>query len=470
MRQVMNMERRLQDLERAFQNQERRGKIVAVKSENQRWFVKFNDGSDDKPFGSEEQGSSSGSADAFSNLTYKSDWLPWAAFSHATIKTSIPPKEGQYAVMRSPGGSGEQAVVEPYHYGPENPSPSSKKDEVVTLVEHEENSKKTEQAPSIFGSGSTGSFALVNISSDPISMGLSKLREAGIDPSVLNFGPNGIKIPDIQSVQGLANQVIGPASDPIAMAKASIQQAIKSAAGNMMGFLQGKMQGLMQAKNDAKTDKQNVWTREASNTHHLVIGRKPEQNPEGQSQGEGRKTQEKREMPDVPKEGAEKTLQVLATDKGWLLTHGKSKTSIAVDENDIFIVNEKMAFHVNKEEAKISKGDTKLSLTEDLITVTAKNGSKLEMSEDTIKAAKGESMISIRDNAITTNVGDASTFVQQAGGLKITAGGVEWEFTGEGFKQTGGKMSHDNKNVGATHKHTDVMAGPAQTGFPIPAS
>jgi hypothetical protein len=465
MKTLLATERRLQDLERKFENKERLGKIVDVKFEKNRWYVKMNDGEDDKP-SSEE---ASGGLTPSNETTFKSDWQPWKSFSHGTIKKSVPPKKGQYALMRSVGGMAELATVEPHHYGPEHPSPSGKPDEIVTLIEHEENSKKSQPAPSIFGSASTGSFASFS-QIDPISMGLSKLQEAGIDPSILNFGPNGIQIPDVQSVQALANQVIGPAGDPISLAKAAIQQAIKGAAGNMMGFLQGKMQGLMQAKNDEKTDKQNMWTRETNNSHHTVIGRKPEENPKGESLGEGQKTQEKREMPDVPKEGAEKTLQILATDKGWLLTHGKSKTSIAVDENDIFIVNEKMAFHVNKEEAKISKGDTKMSLTEDLITIAAKNGSKVEMSEDTIKASKGDSMISVRDNAITTNVGDNSTFIQEAGSLKISAGGVEWLFNGEGFKQTGGKMAHDGKNVGATHKHTDVMAGPAQTGLPIPAS
>src|SRR5882724_8059425 len=128
MRAVHAMERRLQDLERKFQNKERLGKIVDVKYEKNRWYVKMNDGSDQSPSGQ----SSGGGGD---QDTFKSDWQPWGSFSHGTIKMSVPPKKGQQVLMRSVGGTPELSTVEPHHYGPDTPSPHGEKDEIVHLIE-----------------------------------------------------------------------------------------------------------------------------------------------------------------------------------------------------------------------------------------------------------------------------------------------------------------------------------------------
>ena len=64
-------------------------------------------------------------------------------------------------------------------------------------------------------------------------------------------------------------------------------------------------------------------------------------------------------------------------------------------------------------------------------------------------------------------IGDC-VLTQSAEGVVLQVGGTTFEFTAGGFKQTGGKMLHDDKNVGSTHKHTDVVAGSDKSGIPLP--
>lgn len=161
MRALNHMERRLQDLERKFENKERMGKIVDVKFENQRWYVKINDGANSEPSGQSEGGGGQGGGGGEgggegSEDTFKSDWLPWQSFSHGSIKMSVPPKKGQHALMRSPGGSPEMAVAEPYHYGPSNPSPHDKPDEMVKLIEDEDDDDKQQGQQGGQGGGQSG--------------------------------------------------------------------------------------------------------------------------------------------------------------------------------------------------------------------------------------------------------------------------------------------------------------------------
>jgi hypothetical protein len=154
MRALHSIERRLQDIQRQLENKERLGKIVDVKFENQRWYVKLNDGSDDTPSGSQ-----SGAGGGGTNDTFKSDWQPWKSFSHGTIKMSVPPKKGQYALMRSVGGQPELSTVEPHHYGPENPSPHDKEHEIVKLIEDDDDDQQGGQGGGAAGSpgGQSGS-------------------------------------------------------------------------------------------------------------------------------------------------------------------------------------------------------------------------------------------------------------------------------------------------------------------------
>jgi len=133
MKHLTSVERRLQDLEDAFQNMERHGEIVDVKfdADRKRWFVKINDGEDKTPSGQDSQSEAA-------KRTFKSDWLPWRSFSHGSIKVSMPPKKGMKASLRSPFGKPEMAVAEPSTYGPETPSPHDKEDEVVMTIEGED--------------------------------------------------------------------------------------------------------------------------------------------------------------------------------------------------------------------------------------------------------------------------------------------------------------------------------------------
>ncbi|MGZ5390176.1 MAG: hypothetical protein ACXWDH_08745 [Aeromicrobium sp.] len=120
MRAFLAYERRLQDLETRLGNMNRFGEVKDVKfdSEKKRWYVKMEDG--------EGEGT-----------TFKSDWLPWKSFSHGSIKVSMPPKKGMRISMTAPNGQPEMAFAEPFHYGPDSPSPHDKEDEVVMTIEGE---------------------------------------------------------------------------------------------------------------------------------------------------------------------------------------------------------------------------------------------------------------------------------------------------------------------------------------------
>lgn len=117
MRQLLAIERRIHDVERRLQNMSRFGTVTDVKfdAEKKRWYAKMEQGEGD-------------------NETFKTNWLPWKSFSHGAISTSIPPRKGQRVEMRSPNGNAEMAVLEPYHYNPDDPSPHDKPDEVFMKV------------------------------------------------------------------------------------------------------------------------------------------------------------------------------------------------------------------------------------------------------------------------------------------------------------------------------------------------
>ena len=61
------------------------------------------------------------------------------------------------------------------------------------------------------------------------------------------------------------------------------------------------------------------------------------------------------------------------------------------------------------------------------------------------------------------------------GDFDMTVGGhVEWKTGGKhhtdtpNFHVTGDAMGHNSKDVGDTHRHTEVMSGPSTTGLPTP--
>lgn len=50
--------------------------------------------------------------------------------------------------------------------------------------------------------------------------------------------------------------------------------------------------------------------------------------------------------------------------------------------------------------------------------------------------------------------------------IKFTAEGVTATLTGQGLKIEGGKVTHDNRNIGASHVHGGVQPGGAKTAVP----
>lgn len=117
MREVLAMQRRLQDLEIASRNQGRFGKVTDVKFDKEKhgWLARMQQGEGDEAF--------------------VTDWLRWGSFSHGTIKMSIPPRKGQLVKLVSPQGQPEMGWLEAHHYDPDNVSPHDKPDEVFIRIE-----------------------------------------------------------------------------------------------------------------------------------------------------------------------------------------------------------------------------------------------------------------------------------------------------------------------------------------------
>ena len=51
--------------------------------------------------------------------------------------------------------------------------------------------------------------------------------------------------------------------------------------------------------------------------------------------------------------------------------------------------------------------------------------------------------------------------------VTFTCGGTTVVIDAGGVTVTGGKVKHDGKNIGSTHRHTDVLSGPGNTGLPV---
>lgn len=52
------------------------------------------------------------------------------------------------------------------------------------------------------------------------------------------------------------------------------------------------------------------------------------------------------------------------------------------------------------------------------------------------------------------------------GKLTVTAGGVTQTWSSSGVDTTGGKLTHNQRNIGADHKHGGVESGGGETGEP----
>lgn len=67
----------------------------------------------------------------------------------------------------------------------------------------------------------------------------------------------------------------------------------------------------------------------------------------------------------------------------------------------------------------------------------------------------------------TVQVGDFTINHDKDGGITISAGGSQsLKITKGEFAFSGGKVTHNGLDIGATHKHRDVLPGSALTGIP----
>ncbi|WP_316207396.1 hypothetical protein [Bradyrhizobium sp. SZCCHNR3118] len=338
MRALHAMERRLQDLERKFQGKERLGKIVDVKFEKQRWYVKFNDGQDQNP-----SGTASSRGD-----TVKSDWMPWQSFSHGTIKSSIPPKKGQHALMRGVDGMMELATVEPYHYGPDNPSPHGKPDEIVHLVE-DEGHQTSEQGQQGDGSGGdNGSQGGSNNKYNTWQRVTKNLHHLIIQKKGANMDAMG----DLGGLAGMAGlngldmsnftSAIGGLGNLSSIAGLNL--------GNLADFSQ--ISSMINISNLSKFADLGQIAQAAGmgqltqvgnivNTVQSVLGgasfQAPGGDPGADGQGAAQKQQASRKIPEVGDNGHSDTTSVLADHEKILKTVGENKSLYRQDEDKVNI-------------------------------------------------------------------------------------------------------------------------------------
>lgn len=77
----------------------------------------------------------------------------------------------------------------------------------------------------------------------------------------------------------------------------------------------------------------------------------------------------------------------------------------------------------------------------------------------------GEWRITLKGASLKFECGDL-TLEKTNSGMMLAVGGTTWSFTAAGLTQEGGQIDHDGHRIDKTHKHTDVMTGPALTGPP----
>ncbi|WP_029083410.1 hypothetical protein [Bradyrhizobium sp. th.b2] len=331
MRALLSIERRMQDLERKFENKERLGKVVAIKYEKDRWYVKMNDGQDQTPSGSQSN------ADPMNGEgTVKSDWQPWQSFSHGTMKFSVPPKVGQEVLMRAVGGMPELSTVEPFHYGPKTPSPHGKQDESVRLIHEKEDQQhwqhqtkdtnhliiKTKQnkgAPG--GLGDIGGLGdLANIGQ---MAGFSGADFSGMLGSLGNLGNlgnlAGLDISNIANLAGISGLGdISKLADFGSMAK-------------MFG-----MPDFAQLGNVAGIAQQVTGAGLTSQAGQMIGGGAGGGAGIPASLG-GQQKQDAPKLPDVPEEGDDGVTQVKSTKEFILKTVGKSKSYYRQDGDKVHL-------------------------------------------------------------------------------------------------------------------------------------
>jgi hypothetical protein len=408
------MERRMQDLERKIQGKERLGKIVDVKFEKQRWYVKLNDGQDDTPSGS---GGKRGD-------TVKSDWQPWKSFSHGTIKSSVPPKKGQYALLRGVNGMMELATAEPYHYGPETPSPHDKPDEVVHLVEDEEDQKNGgQQGGSFGGAGGASADGGQQGGNDKYStwQRVTKnlhhliIQKKGANMDAMGdlgglagmAGLNGLDMSNFTSAIGNLGNMGGLANLNLANVGDFGQISSLINISNMSGFANlgqlAQLQGLTNL-----TSVGNIVQ-----TVQTVLNGGSLQAPGGAAgadgQGAGQKQQASRKIPQVEEQGHSDTTQVLTDQEKIVKTVGDKKSYYRQDEDKVHLRygddGEKADVVMDKDQVKIQFKDKTavIKWTEKDLNVSFgedKANIKLDDSSIVVSQGKDKTKVTIQESYV----------------------------------------------------------------------
>jgi hypothetical protein len=501
MRAVHAMERRLQDLERKFQNKERLGKIVDVKFEKQRWYVKMNDGSDSNPSGGDSGAAAGGGG---GHDTFKSDWQPWQSFSHGTIKMSVPPKKGQYALMRSIGGTPELSTVEPHHYGPENPSPHGEKDEVVKLIEDDEDQQQSGGAGGGGGQASGAGGSGGGQSQDKFSTWMRETKDLH-HLIIQKKGGGGLGIP--ANLAGLSNFNLGSLASlanvgNMASMDLSSLANISSIAGlagidvskltNFVSIAQASIPGISNLGHIG----QLLSGAGLSGGGGGGGGGGGAGGGDGMNSKGGQKQQKERKIPEVEEDGDDDTTQVKSTKEFILKTVGKKKSYYKQDKDIIHVrygeqdekadilMNENEMVHQFKdkkskvkwteEDLTVMFGEdqnSKMVMTENDITMTQGGDSESKVvmtkADITVSQGVGSSKIRMTKNATVISHGNSTFWSMRDGLLEVGVGGTSWTLDASGWSQTGGSVAHNGKLIDALHKHDGVMPGGGLTGLPI---
>jgi hypothetical protein len=491
MRALLAIERRMQDLERKFDNNQRFGKVTAVKYEKDRWYVKLNDGDDQTP-----SGGSGAPADAMGGEgTFKSDWQPWQSHSHESIKFSVPPKVGQQALIRSVNGTPELSSVEPFHYGPQAPSPHGKQDETVGLIhekdkqQHWTRSTKDTHHVIIKSKQQTGTTGLGDIS------GLGDLAHigqmAGLNGSAfssilgnlggLNLGALG-NIADLKSLGNLATLDVSNIANLSKLANFTSLSNLSGIASLGAAAKSAGLPDLAQLGNLQSIGSQVSQANLGGSVGSMIGGGSGGAAGIPPSLGGQTNTQqaEAPKLPDVPGEGDDGVTQHKTTKDFILKTVGKNKSFYKQDGDTVHIrfgEQGKMAdLLMDQGQVKVQFKDKKAMVkwTEnDLTTQMGEDDkSKVVMTEDTITMTQGgnsASKVVVTKNDLTISQGSNTTWKMSDGKIEIGIGGTTWKLDAAGWQQTGGGIGHDGKSIDSTHKHDGVEPGGGLTGPPSDA-
>lgn len=420
-RAIHAMERRLQDVERKFQNMMRLGKVAAVKYEKDRWYVKMNDGQDQTPSGSETYSKQD---------TFKSDWQAWGSHSHETIKISSPPKVGQDVVFRSVGGSPELGVVEPFHYGPKAPSPHGKQDETVALLHDKDKNQHW-----IFQSKDTNQLIIKKKQQSGAPTGLGDVSGLGDMAHVAqmsgfsgaDFSGMMSSLGGIANIGNLANIDISNIANLAGIGGlGNIAQLAKFGSVAKLSGLPGlsTLGNISQVASQVKSA--GLMGRVGSMIGGGAGGGAGDPAQSGEDQKE-----EAPKLPDIPKNGEDGVTQVKTSSEGVLKTVGKDKSYYFQNDEKVNIrfgeENAKGDIMLDKDQLKVQFKDKKsvFKLTEnDLTAEFGENKSKIVLNEDAAVINYGESKVTVKNGHIEISGETDCSFGVNGMWVTITGGQV----------------------------------------------